>query len=283
MKKKFLQLLLLTFCTGIIRSQAQSGPIYVRNATPLAGTQGATSETARFQFFSANSSTLLFYGYRHTAGTDWHTATTRILARTDVSNQAYIDFNPAAAPLGLALGTSGKGNSILINTDGSVNIASPGRMHVSGGELLYLLNKSGVIISRAWGGNGNLTVEGAILSSKVKVAVPGGANWNFASNNNKANWGWADYVFDKEYKLLSLAEVEKYIEQNKHLPNIPTANEVKKEGIDLGEMNAKLLEKIEELTLYMIEMKKTIDVQNKKIELLENKGSSISNKQTNTK
>jgi hypothetical protein len=73
---------------------------------------------------------------------------------------------------------------------------------------------------------------------------------------------WADYVFDKNYKLRSIDELEQYIQQQKHLPEVPSAAEVKKEGIDLGDNQAMLLKKIEELTLYVIE-------QNKKIEALE--------------
>ena len=89
----------------------------------------------------------------------------------------------------------------------------------------------------------NLIVTGGILTDKVKVAVV----------NSTA---WADYVFNKDYKLLSLPEVEAYIKTNKHLPGVPSADEVVKEGLDMATMDAKLLEKIEELTLYMIELKK---------------------------
>jgi hypothetical protein len=75
---------------------------------------------------------------------------------------------------------------------------------------------------------------------------------------NPATNGWADYVFKKDYKLRSLEEVEKHIVDKGHLPNIPSASEVEKDGINLGEMDAKLLEKIEELTLYSIEQNKQI-------------------------
>jgi hypothetical protein len=70
--------------------------------------------------------------------------------------------------------------------------------------------------------------------------------------------GWSDYVFENGYKLLSLNEVEKYIEANKRLPDIPSAAEVKDDGVNLGEMNALLLKKVEELTLYVIELNKEI-------------------------
>lgn len=70
---------------------------------------------------------------------------------------------------------------------------------------------------------------------------------------------WADYVFDEDYKLLSLTEVENYIKENKHLPNVPSADEVETNGNNLGEMDAILLRKIEELTLYIIELEKKVN------------------------
>jgi len=88
-----------------------------------------------------------------------------------------------------------------------------------------------------------LFVAGGILTEKVKVAV-------------KDSDEWADYVFADNYKLRNLNEVSRFIQKNKHLPGVPSASEVAANGIDLGKMDAKLLEKIEELTLYMIELKK---------------------------
>jgi hypothetical protein len=80
---------------------------------------------------------------------------------------------------------------------------------------------------------------------------------------------WCDYVFDENYQLPDLYELEDFIKQNKHLPGIPTESEVVETGIDLGEMNKKLLEKIEELTLIIIEQNKAIDNQNERIKSLE--------------
>jgi hypothetical protein len=73
---------------------------------------------------------------------------------------------------------------------------------------------------------------------------------------------WPDYVFKNNYKLPSLVEVEKYIQQNNHLPNISTDKDMEQSGLQLGDTQKKMMEKIEELTLYMIEA-------NKKIEKLE--------------
>ncbi|NVO09213.1 MAG: hypothetical protein HXX16_04550 [Bacteroidales bacterium] len=76
---------------------------------------------------------------------------------------------------------------------------------------------------------------------------------------------WADFVFHPTYKLRTLGEVEQFIKTNNHLPEIPTESEVKQNGIGLGEMNAKLLQKIEELTLYMIEQQKQTSEQQKQM------------------
>lgn len=79
---------------------------------------------------------------------------------------------------------------------------------------------------------------------------------------------WADYVFDKKYKLASLDSVEAYIRANRHLPDIPSADSIEKQGYDLHDMNRRFMEKIEELTLYVIDQQKTIERQQKEIEAL---------------
>jgi hypothetical protein len=76
---------------------------------------------------------------------------------------------------------------------------------------------------------------------------------------------WADFVFNDDYKLMSLQDVSKFILKNKHLPNIPSAENVLENGIDVCEMNKLLLQKIEELTLYMIELKKENEAINSRL------------------
>ncbi|QJW92296.1 bZIP transcription factor [Spirosoma taeanense] len=99
-----------------------------------------------------------------------------------------------------------------------------------------------------------LYVADGILTEKVKVAVKNSADWS-------------DYVFADNYKLRPLSEVERFVKENKHLPGVPSANDVVEQGIDVGKMDAKLLEKVEELTLYMIQLKKDSD---RRINRLEN-------------
>ena len=103
-----------------------------------------------------------------------------------------------------------------------------------------------------------LAVNGSILAKGVKI--------------NTTSAYWPDYVFSPEYELMSLKELENYISENKHLPGIISADEVEKQGnVDLGEMNAKLLEKIEELTLYIIDLQKQIERQQTEIDKLKTK------------
>lgn len=91
-----------------------------------------------------------------------------------------------------------------------------------------------------------LFVREGILTEKVKVA-------NYCSSQ------WADYVFEETYHLKPLSEVEKYIQENKHLPGIPSAAEIEKDGLDLAEMLSRQMAKIEELTLHSIELSKRLE------------------------
>ncbi|MFK7049811.1 hypothetical protein FLACOL_00450 [Flavobacterium columnare] len=294
-------------------------------------------------------------------------------------------------------------------------ISTPNRMHITGGESLYLLNKGGVIVSKSWDGNGNLNVEGnTVLGGSVgingnvgigtqtpaeKMEINGGylritnsgqegpalslynpdkteagavwriynmtglySNslqfWNYPSNfshgyqrlilhdngdmnvngnitlskdlyasdivsggsnswifhtpddgrntlhiaprvNNNWEWGkalivkadgntavqgkleakeikvtttpTADFVFAEDYKLPKLSEVEKHLKEKRHLPEIASAKVMEQEGVNVGEFQIKLLQKIEELTLYVIEQQKQLEIQNKRIQELEKK------------
>lgn len=129
--------------------------------------------------------------------------------------------------------------NIWFNTSTSPN---HGKMYI-GSSYIYPNNT----------GNYKLFVEGGILTEKIKVAL--------RSTNN-----WADYVFADDYKLMPLKQVEEFINKNNHLPNIDSAEDLAKNGLDLSVMQAKQMEKIEELTLYIIEQNKMLENQNKAIE-----------------
>jgi len=91
----------------------------------------------------------------------------------------------------------------------------------------------------------SISTNGLLCAKEVRVSISGSPCW-------------PDFVFSKNYNLLPLAEVEQFITENQHLPNVPSAAEVEANGIELGEMNAILLQKVEELTLYIIQMEKRL-------------------------
>ena len=79
---------------------------------------------------------------------------------------------------------------------------------------------------------------------------------------------WADYVFDSNYQLMSLDSLENFIQVNKHLPDVPTTSEVVTNGVDVVEVEQVLLKKIEENTLYLIQLKNENDILKKELEEL---------------
>jgi hypothetical protein len=152
-------------------------------------------------------------------------------------------FHPGSNMLAFAVGGAEK---LRIHDNGNVGINTinpTASLTVDGNVLIG--NPSVVTLPAGY----KLYVQTGILTEKVKVAIVNTTNW-------------ADYVFENSYKLRDLNELETFIKTNKHLPNIPSAEEMVAEGLDVATMDAKLLEKIEELSLYIIE-------QNKRIEKLE--------------
>jgi hypothetical protein len=148
-----------------------------------------------------------------------------------VNNQLYIDNSANATPL---IWGDFAANQLKLN--GAVGIGAVASFPVSPTSPFI---------------NYKLFVTGGIVSDEMTVKLS-------ASN------AWADYVFAKDYSLKPLSEVEKFINTNGHLPNVPSAAEVKENGINVAEMAKIQQEKIEELTLYII-------AQNKRIEALESK------------
>ncbi|MFA5781657.1 MAG: hypothetical protein WC868_05240, partial [Bacteroidales bacterium] len=107
---------------------------------------------------------------------------------------------------------------------------------------------------------GLVKVNGDIsIGSGVKIYNNGNI-WASTEVKVAVNNPWGDFVFDKEYNLKTLTELEQYIKENKHLPDVPSAKEIEKNGVSLGEMSNTLLQKIEECILYIIELKKQNDV-----------------------
>lgn len=149
----------------------------------------------------------------------------------------------------IGIGTTPVNNRRLI-VDG--NVAFTGTANF-GGNITTEHNLSAININAS----GTMTIDGA-----ASIGTGFYCSWGGHVKTKElvvTLEGWSDYVFDSDYKLMPLGELEHYVSENKHLPNIPSATEVEKEGVNVGEMNALLLEKIEELTLYIIDLQKQID------------------------
>jgi hypothetical protein len=135
------------------------------------------------------------------------------------------------------------------------------RFSVSGMEKLCFSSSGYTLFN-----NGNVGVGTDAPSEKLSVNGNVRAKKVIVTQN-----GWSDYVFNDDYKLKPLSEVEVFIKRNKHLPDIPSAKEVEEKGISVGDNQALLLKKIEELTLYVIELKKENQQHSQRIQKLEQK------------
>ena len=136
-------------------------------------------------------------------------------------------------------------------------------------SVLTLTGDGNVGIGTNTTGGHKLAVEGTVISREIKVQPT----------------GWSDFVFDSNYQLPSLEKVQEHINKKGHLPDIPSESEVVSNGINLGAMDAKLLQKIEELTLYLIQQNEALKAQQEQnqtqqqlIEQLQQKISNLENK-----
>lgn len=149
--------------------------------------------------------------------------------------------------------------------------ADKGFVQLSGDNLrmgTYSSNINGKFIVRV-GGSDRMIVDGTGVGIGTTTAAAGyllrlGGKMICEEVKVKLSGNWPDYVFNTDYKLKSLPDVEQFILANKHLPGIPSAKEIETNGIEVGDMQKKMMEKIEELTLYVIELHKQIEVLNAK-------------------
>ena len=152
------------------------------------------------------------------------------------------------------------GNAAGINTVSNGFVIAPHRSTVSG---LRISNNGDVGIGTSYP-DAKLSVKGQIHAQEVKVDLNGAVA--------------PDYVFEPTYNLSPLDSIKTYIDKNKHLPEVPSAKEIEKNGVNLGEMNMLLLKKIEELTLYQIEMNGKMEAVMKENSELKNRVEKIENR-----
>jgi len=161
--------------------------------------------------------------------------------------------------------SKGAGETVLVSNPGGGNVGGFAFYnHANNGteqQLMWITGDGKLLIGLNTNSNPNtipykLGVGGGIVAESVTVKLQG---------------NWPDYVFEKDYSLPPLATVEAYILRNKHLPNMPSAQDIAKEGHNLGEMNSKLLKTVEELTLHLIEKDKQLNDQERRLQAQEHK------------
>ncbi len=177
-------------------------------------------------------------------GTDNPIASLDVRGRISMSTGAFAGYIPVSDANGTMSWTDP--SSIGTNSVWNINTATNSNdIYYSGGNVSI-----GTLKTTAGQTDFMLSVAGNVRAESVEVSL---------------KQTWPDYVFNKDYKLNNLHEIEEYINKNKHLPNVPSEEEVKREGINLGEMDAILLRKIEELTLYVIQQQKQIEALEKQV------------------
>ena len=164
---------------------------------------------------------------------------------TTLSHKETGDLKIKNNSVELVLTSSGKvgigatNNSYKFNVDGTMRVSSS---LTCGGD--FIGSGNGVFSGTLTVGNGfSCTAAGALKVKSLRVTTT----------------DWPDYVFGGGHRLMPLQEVEDYIEAHGHLPEVPSAEEAEADGVDLGEMNKLLLQKVEELTLYIIDLQKQVE------------------------
>jgi hypothetical protein len=154
------------------------------------------------------------------------------------------------------------------------NYDDVGFIQTSGNNLRIGINSgnaTGQFVVRTGGGDRLFVDPNGVVSIGTQVSAPGyllrlGGKMICEEVKVKLQGNWPDYVFSDQYQLKPLSELESFILSNKHLPNIPAAAEIETKGMELGDMQRKMMEKIEELTLYILQLNKEIDRLKKQVE-----------------
>ncbi|MGY4538133.1 hypothetical protein ACVW0P_002553 [Mucilaginibacter sp. UYNi724] len=167
--------------------------------------------------------------------------------------------------IGLNLTFKGESQSQSFNL-GSLKMVQPSGAYVDNADMVFSTTLQNLSEKMRITGGGNVGIGTSIPDAKLSV------NGTVHAKEVKINLnGWPDYVFHESYKLTSLTEVKEYIEKNHRLSDLPSAEQVEKEGLNLGEINKILTKKVEELTLYLLEQAKLNQEQSKRIQKLENR------------
>jgi len=245
--------------TGYPTAESRGMLDYISNTVRLLGFGTDVSTYPAFQIYQAKANNIdgrvvlqiLNNGYVGIG-------TTNPLTKAQIQDAGTVGNNLSVLTLtNNTVGTAGNAASIDLNPTSDI-----GSVYSRFGSIMETSNRAGVYISTynpstglgerlRVDGFGNVGIGTTTIPTGYKLAVAGNAIAESMTVKLQANW--PDVVFKKDYALMPLSEVKTYIDKNQHLPEIPAAAEVEKDGVNLGEMNRLLVKKVEELTLYLIE------------------------------
>jgi len=249
---KKIKLLIIAFTISIISANAQwagptSGILSTNNQVNISGVMvstlpGSPPQPALFNVFTNTGSALnLNFSVDH--------------GRADVYGSLFVNggtlnLKRTGSIPGDAFKVQAAG-SMTLNTNGAINPAI-GFFINSNNRNFFTVTESQILFKDATQDLFKVNASGYLSARKVIVTLQN---------------PYADFVFDKNYKLMPLIQVAKFIKKYHHLPNVPSLAEVEANNkqIDIGEMQVKLLEKVEELTLYILQQQKEIDALNAKL------------------
>lgn len=190
-----------------------------------------------------------------TTGLTW-----QALRLVPAGTNSNVTLSGAPNGTGFFVVNSQSGSGIILST------GSPSTGSGRGDERMRITSDGKVLIGTSTG-SATLTVNGSVAAPSACIGSGGcgnqfgyplAVNGSIRAKEVVVETEWPDFVFHKDYPLMPLEKVEKFIAKNGHLPEIPAEKVVKEKGVNLGDMNAKLLQKVEELTLYIIEQEKRI-------------------------
>ena len=259
-----------------------NGSVGIGTSTPLAGLEIANSDaTGRTLKVTQQNNSISNNSYTLEVDSSIH--------NTNVSSAGAmaVDVNSGRAftingfgNVGIGTSNPNNGKLVVLQTQninqGGIVIKANSTLQstylwMDSNNIMHIDNANNASRNIVFNGNGsgNVGIGTTTLDTGYKLTVKG----NVSSREVRvtATAGGADFVFEDDYNLPSLETVENFIKDKKHLPEIPSAKEMEENGINLAEMNIKLLQKVEELTLYIIEQEKRINAQEKSIKALESK------------
>ncbi len=194
-----------------------------------------------------------------------------------LGNYSYTRGNYSTAIGNYVQIPSGTDNAFLIGTGSGIGFSNLLQHDISNSllvgfeqnKVLYVGRDAGPGQTVGSGSSYGVGINTQYIPEGYALAVEGTAIFEEVWVKPRADW--PDYVFSNEYERMSLEELERFIAKHKHLPKVPSALQVQENGVALGEMQRTLLEKVEELTLYTIELKKELDALKEKNQILEQK------------